>query len=95
MAKYFYISAAGNYQITTSAARLRQILGSSGTAVTVGAYNTPNATVSTATTIIYPGAVSVSNFRDLLMPSSTGVWFDQGLYIAVTGTSPAVTILYD
>ena len=101
MAKYFYIpGVAGNYQIATGPCKLRHIVVTGGTSPTLALYDTQDGT-ATATTQVFSTQTytTVPNYGgNGVAPGGdggSGVFFENGLYAVVGGTSPRMTILFD
>ena len=98
MANYLYITANGNYQITTGPTKLRHIVNGSGNP-NVTFYDTATGDTAATNVLISTSVVGSGTFGTAFAgggDASSGVWFDKGLYITVTGTAPyRMTILYD
>lgn len=90
-AQYAYLEATA--QVKVGAGKLKSIFVSSGTTPTVAVYN--SATASTTGTTMVAQFTGATPGLYQFTGDDGGVWFDEGLYVVVGGTSPKVTVVYE
>jgi len=90
-AQYAYLEATS--QIKVGAGKLKSIFVSSGTLPTVAVYNTATASTSGTTIVAQFSAAAPGLYQ--FTGDDGGIWFDEGLYVVVGGTSPKVTVVYE
>ena len=101
MSLAYYMPAAGSYQVKVGAGKFLGVIApAGGTSFTFTVYDTADGTATAATTLI--AARTTTSLTSLTIfdfaragESSGGVWFNNGLYVVIGGTSQRPTVVYE
>lgn len=88
-----YSNLSATAQVKVGAGKLKSIFVSSGTLPTVAIYD--SATASTSDPVIVSQFTGATPGTYNLTGDEGGVYFSNGLYVVVGGTSPKVTVFYE
>ena len=90
-ANYAYLTATS--QIKVGAGKVKSIFVSSGTTPTIALYD--SATASTSDPVIVAQFTGATPGNYNLTGDESGVYFSNGLYAVISGTSPKMTVFYE